>query len=584
MNKIIHRLLLRGKQISLKATVLSLFFFVTIIITILLISQLFYFSQKLSYESINTKINTLVNNIQTSIKTNNEINKNIVSLLSTNVETSIPFYTNILKNNPSLYSLYKGYKDGSFYEIINLDIHKSLKKIYKASPKDKWLLIKVKGYIQNKKEVILLNSNLKITNSKVENNSYNPTLRPWYIEASKSDKIIKTQPYDFSNIPEKGITYAKEINKSKDVVAIDVLVYDIQSVLNNLINQDYMEAYLFKENGFIISSSKKENILINSFLKQKRKLSEFKTPKVININNKKYILQIIPLQGINSKDYVALFAKNAQVIAPYKKEVYTIIVYFLISLFIIIPLLIYFSNIIVKPIYKLVEASQKVKNREFNSITKINSPVLEIELLSTSIKDMSNSIYSYQHSLEEKVKQRTKELISKNEELHRLSITDKLTGLYNRVQLDKTLHLEVTKSLTSQNNFCILLIDIDFFKKVNDNYGHQIGDEVLVETANILKNNIRKSDILGRWGGEEFLIISPKLKIEDAIILSNKLREAVEKHTFLNYPKKVTISLGLANFYKGLIKTEEILANADKALYEAKQKGRNQVKIFKNNY
>ncbi|MGB5919320.1 diguanylate cyclase [Arcobacter sp.] len=583
MSNIIQRLLLRGKQISLKATVLSLFFFVTIIITVLLISQLFYFSQKLSYESINTKINTLVNNIQISIKTNNKINTNIVSLLSTDIETSPSFYTNILKNNPSLYSVYKGYKDGSFYEIINLDIHNSLREIYKASLKDKWLLIKVKGSMQDKREVTLLNSDLNITSVKIEKNSYNPTLRPWYIASLKSDKIIKTQPYEFSNIPAKGITYAKEIEKSKNVVAIDVLVYDIQFIINNLINQDYMEAYLFNENGYIISSSKKENMLINNFIKLKHKLSEFKMPKIITINNEKYILQIIPLQGINSKDYVALFAKNSQAVAPYKKEVYIIIEYFLISLFIIIPLLIYFSNIIVKPIYKLVDASQKVKNREFNSIKIINSPVLEIALLSTSIKDMSNSIYSYQHSLEEKVKQRTKELILKNEELHILSITDKLTGLYNRVQLDKTLHIEVSKSLNSQNDFCIIIIDIDFFKRVNDNYGHQIGDDVLVETANTLKNSIRKSDILGRWGGEEFLIICPQLKIEDAVIIGNKLKEAVEKHNFSTYPKNVTISLGLADFYKGITKSEEILANADKALYEAKTNGRNQVKIFQNN-
>ncbi len=144
-----------------------------------------------------------------------------------------------------------------------------------------------------------------------------------------------------------------------------------------------------------------------------------------------------------------------------------------------IPLIIYFSKIIVAPIFKLVQESKKIKDRKYDSISKVDSSILEVSILSNAFLDMSKSIYEYQQSLEEKVEQRTKELNIKNEELFKLSITDKLTGLYNRVKLDSVLQENMSLSLRYGNVFSVIIIDIDFFKKINDNFGHQVGDDVL---------------------------------------------------------------------------------------------------------
>lgn len=120
-------------------------------------------------------------------------------------------------------------------------------------------------------------------------------------------------------------------------------------------------------------------------------------------------------------------------------------------------------------------------------------------------------------------------------------------------------------------------MDIDFFKSVNDNFGHQIGDDVLKESAKILSSCIRTSDTLGRWGGEEFLIICPNSKQEDAIKLANRINIAIKQHTFSTYPKKVTMSLGVASYCSIFKKAEDIVASADIALYKAKQAGRDRV-------
>ena len=121
------------------------------------------------------------------------------------------------------------------------------------------------------------------------------------------------------------------------------------------------------------------------------------------------------------------------------------------------------------------------------------------------------------------------------------------------------------------------MIDIDHFKSVNDTYGHDVGDDVLKTLANIVQENIRKIDIFARWGGEEFLILSPGTDLEDVQILAEKLRLAVEHATF---PKvnHITISLGISTFGKGDTFTE-IFKRADQGLYYAKEHGRNQVGI-----
>ncbi|MDY0235221.1 MAG: diguanylate cyclase [Gudongella sp.] len=161
------------------------------------------------------------------------------------------------------------------------------------------------------------------------------------------------------------------------------------------------------------------------------------------------------------------------------------------------------------------------------------------------------------------------------EKIRRLSITDKLTQLNNRLRLDDALKNEVKRIERSHSISSLIILDIDYFKRINDKYGHPIGDSVLVELASILKNNIRELDVLGRWGGEEFMIILPSTDKNGAIVCSNKLREKIANYNFQDVGE-VTASFGIAEIKKG-ITAEEIVAKADAALYRAKDLGRNKV-------
>ncbi|WP_424686108.1 diguanylate cyclase [Halarcobacter ebronensis] len=164
-------------------------------------------------------------------------------------------------------------------------------------------------------------------------------------------------------------------------------------------------------------------------------------------------------------------------------------------------------------------------------------------------------------------------LEEKNKKLEKLYITDKLTNIYNRQKLDTELEKEIYRSSRTGYKFSLILVDIDHFKEVNDEYGHQVGDKVLIEFAKVLGRDLRRMDVLGRWGGEEFLIICPYTDEKGVQAKAEYIRESIEKEIF-PYIGKKTASFGVTTF-KHTDAEETILNRADKALYEAKNKGRN---------
>ncbi|MCK5516086.1 MAG: diguanylate cyclase [Desulfobulbaceae bacterium] len=159
--------------------------------------------------------------------------------------------------------------------------------------------------------------------------------------------------------------------------------------------------------------------------------------------------------------------------------------------------------------------------------------------------------------------------------IEQMSITDSLTGLYNRHQLEVVLSREKSRFERYKNNFSIIIIDIDFFKKVNDTYGHLAGDKVLVQLAAIFRKNSRTTDCVSRWGGEEFLIIISESDLENGFNLADKLRRKVEDYIFPSIGR-ITISCGVAQYEAGET-TSGLISRADTALYEAKKSGRNLV-------
>lgn len=188
-----------------------------------------------------------------------------------------------------------------------------------------------------------------------------------------------------------------------------------------------------------------------------------------------------------------------------------------------------------------------------------------------------NDISQRKH-LEEQVQQRTIEIEANNTLLQELASKDHLTGLFNRSKLDESIDFQIKICRRQQKTFGLILIDIDFFKSVNDTYGHQTGDTVLIEFANLLMKISREIDIVGRWGGEEFMIVVENTNNSSLLVFAEKLRFAIENHTF-SIVHNITASLG-ATLSQVDDTSTSIVSRVDTALYTAKKLGRNTVHIL----
>jgi len=172
-------------------------------------------------------------------------------------------------------------------------------------------------------------------------------------------------------------------------------------------------------------------------------------------------------------------------------------------------------------------------------------------------------------------------LALENNRLYEISVLDGLTNIYNRRYLEQRMIEEVAYSRRYNKSLSILLLDIDFFKRLNDTYGHQAGDYVLKMVSKTLSQALREYDVVARYGGEEFAIILPTTPKPEGAMIAERLRLSIcdQAFRFKDQTIKCSISLGVACFPEDGLKPEELIAAADSALYCSKESGRNRVSL-----
>jgi diguanylate cyclase (GGDEF)-like protein len=171
-----------------------------------------------------------------------------------------------------------------------------------------------------------------------------------------------------------------------------------------------------------------------------------------------------------------------------------------------------------------------------------------------------------------------------NYNLKRISTIDKLTEVYLRSYFEDTFSRILQRSKSNADPLSVVMLDIDKFKRVNDTYGHRKGDEILYKMCAVIKDTIRDSDLIGRYGGEEFILVFPNTNKENAFKICEKIRLAVMNTPFLKDDKKVTISLGISSYPELGLVEEELIEKADQALYASKNNGRNQTTLWSQDF
>ncbi len=224
------------------------------------------------------------------------------------------------------------------------------------------------------------------------------------------------------------------------------------------------------------------------------------------------------------------------------------------------------------------EALEFIKKKHYKRVVvvgdedELSGIIMQKELISLTYSRWAILMKEYQEELSEI----NNLLKNKNKEYETLASTDPLTGLYNRYKFSE-LYLTSYLAMTQRDNkMSLILLDIDFFKKVNDTYGHNTGDNVLVQVSHSLLKTLRDVDIVCRWGGEEFIVLLPTASLNNAIVIAQKLRSYIEDLE-IDVVGKVTVSCGVSQIIEGE-EMQDAVDRADKALYLAKNSGRNCVK------
>lgn len=199
------------------------------------------------------------------------------------------------------------------------------------------------------------------------------------------------------------------------------------------------------------------------------------------------------------------------------------------------------------------------------------------EMLHESIEHHNKELSELNASLEDKIAKRTKELKTAHDEMKKIAMTDTLTGIHNRYAFFTIMEIEHEKNNRYESKSSLIMFDLDYFKTVNDTYGHDVGDKVLIDVVNKVGECLRKSDTFGRIGGEEFMILLPNTELSGAVDIAERIRRTVSEHTF-NPVGEVTVSIGVVQ-YRVDESMESFVKRSDIALYQAKELGRNRIEI-----
>jgi diguanylate cyclase (GGDEF)-like protein len=233
-----------------------------------------------------------------------------------------------------------------------------------------------------------------------------------------------------------------------------------------------------------------------------------------------------------------------------------------------------------------VKVAHRFHEDDLFFLTGLSAPIalaIENALLHARSEQAEEKFQKASDDLEKEVMNRTSDLKKANENLEQLSITDGLSGLYNYRHLNRSLEAELRRAIRYQRTLALLLVDIDYFKNLNDSYGHRCGDYVIKMVGELLKSNVRATDVVARYGGDELAVMLIETSAKSSHEVAEKLKLEIGSHIFQwqTTELSVSVSIGLATApAPGIQEVSHLVEAADRALYQAKRAGRNAVVVF----
>lgn len=294
--------------------------------------------------------------------------------------------------------------------------------------------------------------------------------------------------------------------------------------------------------------------------------------------------------------FVTVYPKSLLSSPSLKAAKFILIISALALLIELVMLYLVMKKKVVDPLENFIDASSAIEAQDYEKITKDTLPLPdqldnEIGKLAKLFKSMSGSLQQFRddmhhltRTLEDQVKIRTRELQKAKDKAEKEATIDSLTQIPNRHSFYNRAKALLQQADHSGTPICFLMLDIDFFKTINDTHGHPQGDHVLAACARTIEQTIRDKDLLGRLGGEEFAVVLPDTNLEEAQIIAERIRARIAEQSFQTtqhpHPFNTSISIGIAVASETIYAYELLYKHADLALYQAKQSGRNRVVCY----
>jgi len=361
------------------------------------------------------------------------------------------------------------------------------------------------------------------------------------------------------------------------VLAAKLNFHTIETVMKRLVSGETGQMYLIDSEGRLITSSKESSAaLMDSRLPDPVTQAMFEQrtlPLEYSSLQEEGVLGSIALSSQWGWGVLAEIGKTEAYAETTRIRNLTLLI--TLGVLLVIGLSAYLLGVtIVRPLDRLTKGADQVANGNLS---------VEVPVVSGGEVGYLTQVFNYMVG---KLRQGQEELAAinntltmTNRELQELSITDSLTGLYNRRYMMNALTNEVARAQRQNHHFSLLMIDIDYFKKYNDTYGHLAGDDLLIKVGSVFRESIRSMDFAARYGGEEFLIMLPEHGADGAMEVAERIRTKVASATTGDKNRKdpVTVSIGVAAFPENGATPAALISKADAALYQGKQRGRNRV-------
>lgn len=391
--------------------------------------------------------------------------------------------------------------------------------------------------------------------------NYDPTISHWYQGALNSNDYYLSEEFNYIGIDTPVVTLSKKIEKNGKIVGVLSGVLDLSTLSSHLLE------YKIGKNGSFYILDKKNKILVdtgdnnknNKYLQyeilkdMKHGKIDTKTPDGLRCYYIHHIekLDLFLIGTVLEKDLNS---------ATYELRAIIIILVIIITLLIIFSLSFIikkFDNALNKLSYVIKSISSGNYSKNIDKLTEVIDEKSELKFIKDAIENMNF------------------EIIKRESELKFIAETDQLTNIYNRRAILDFIHIEIERSKKFNTEYVLLMFDLDKFKRLNDKFGHLFGDEVLRQVCKTISEDIKEIDKLGRYGGEEFLLLLPNIQLSEGILIAERLRKKIAR---LKWEKDVVVTISIGAIKNMKNDTLDIsLERVDNLLYKAKNSGRNKV-------